>query len=103
MAPLRQWGQTQHLLHVVHDFDTPLDTDSWKYVDNYFKNPGDDGMGFSNNHTHLQKYKGDYYLFYHNMCLQEHKGTNGGFRSLCVNKLKVDEKNVKLEKRRARH
>lgn len=53
--------------------------------------------GFSNNHTHLQKYKGDYYLFYHNMCLQEHKGTNGGFRSLCVNKLKVDEKNVKLE------
>ena len=54
-------------------------------------------MGFSNNHTHLQKYKGDYYLFYHNMCLQEHKGTNGGFRSLCVNKLKVDEKNVKLE------
>jgi len=55
------------------------------------------GMGFSNNHTHLQKYKGDYYLFYHNMCLQEHKGTNGGFRSLCVNKLKVDEKNVKLE------
>lgn len=76
---------------------TPLDTDSWKYVDNYFKNPGDYGMGFSNNHTHLQKYKGDYYLFYHNMCLQEHKGTNGGFRSLCVNKLKVDEKNVKLE------
>ena len=34
---------------------TPLDTDSWKYVDNYFKNPGDYGMGFSNNHTHLQK------------------------------------------------
>ena len=76
---------------------TPLDTDSWKYVDNYFKNPGDYGMDFSNNHTHLQKYKGDYYLFYHNMCLQEHKGTNGGFRSLCVNKLQVDEKNVKIE------
>lgn len=31
------------------------------------------------------------------MCLQEHKGTNGGFRSLCVNKLQVDEKNVKIE------
>lgn len=52
---------------------TPLDTDNWQYMDNYFKNPG------------------DYYLFYHNMCLQEHKGTNGGFRNLCVNKLQVDE------------
>ena len=92
MAP-RGSGQTQHLLHVVHDFThasrTPTD---WKYVDNYFKNPGDYGMGFSNNHTHLQKSKETIYHFYHNMCLQEHKGTNGGFRSLCVNKLKVAKK-----------
>ena len=75
---------------------TPLDQDSWVYQDNYFKNPGDYGMPFSNNHTHLSKYKGEYYLFYHAMYLQDYKGTKGGFRSLCVDKLRVDEKDLKL-------
>lgn len=75
---------------------TPLDKDSWVYQDNYFKNPGDYGMPFSNNHTHLCKYKGEYYLLYHAMYLQDYKGTQGGFRSLCVDKLSVDEKNLKL-------
>ncbi len=75
---------------------TPLDRNSWKYGDNYFKNPMDYGMGASNNHTHLHKYKGDYYLFYHNLSLQEYKGTKGGFRSLCVNKVQVDEEPLKL-------
>ena len=75
---------------------TPLDRNSWKYEDNYFKNPMDYGMGASNNHTHLHKYKGDYYLFYHNLSLQEFKGTKGGFRSLCVNKVQVDEQPLKI-------
>ena len=26
---------------------TPLDTDNWQYVDNYFKNPGDYSKVFS--------------------------------------------------------
>ena len=43
---------------------TPLETDSWTYRDNYFKNPGDYGMSDSNNHTHLVKFQGKYYLFY---------------------------------------
>lgn len=76
---------------------TPLDTDSWQYIDNYFKNPGDYGMEYSNNHTHLHKYKGDYYLFYHTLGLQEYKGTKGGFRSVCVEKVNVDEKNVRID------
>lgn len=76
---------------------TPLDTDSWQYIGNYFKNPGDYGMEFSNNHTHLHKYKGNYYLFYHTLGLQEYKGTKGGFRSVCVEQVNVDEKNVRID------
>lgn len=75
---------------------TPLVKDSWEYQDNYFKNPGDYGMDYSNNHTHLQKYKGEYYLLYHNMCLQAYKGTRGGFRSLCIDKIQVDEHPLKI-------
>lgn len=70
---------------------TPLVRESWQYQGNYFKNPMDYGMTPSNNHTHLQKYQGDYYLLYHNLGLQKYKGTEGGFRSLCVDKVRVDE------------
>lgn len=74
---------------------TPLDKGSWTYRDNYFKNPGDYGMSYSNNHTHLCKFKGNYYLFYHALCLQDARGIKGGFRSICVNKIQVDESNLK--------
>lgn len=74
---------------------TPLDKDSWVYRDNYFKNPGDYGMSYSNNHTHLCKFKGDYYLFYHAMGLQDSRNIKGGFRSIYVDKLVVDEDNLK--------
>ena len=77
---------------------TPLDTDSWVYQDYYFKNPGEYGLEYSNNHTHLQKYQGKYYLFYHAMYPQKALGTYGGFRSLCVNEAQVDEENVVIEK-----
>ena len=43
---------------------TPLDSESWEYRDYYFKNPGEQGLEYSNNHTHLQKYQDRYYLFY---------------------------------------
>lgn len=74
---------------------TPLDKKSWVYRDNYFKNPGDYGMSFSNNHTHLCKFQGDYYLFYHTLCLQDSRNIKGGFRSVCVNRIQVDEANLK--------
>ena len=77
---------------------TPLDTDSWVYQDYYFKNPDEYGLEYSNNHTHLQKYQGKYYLFYHAMYPQKALGTYGGFRSLCVNEAQVDEENVVIEK-----
>ena len=75
---------------------TPLVTDSWKYQKEYFKNPGNYGWDFCNNHTHLQKFQGEYYLLYHGMPLQKYKGTEGGFRSVCINKLKVDEQKPEL-------
>lgn len=75
---------------------TPLDPDSWVYQDYYFKNPGEQGLEYSNNHTHLQKYQGKYYLFYHALFPQKSLGTTGGFRSLCVNEAQVDEENVKI-------
>ena len=43
---------------------TPLDADSWTYGANYFKNTGENGMNYGNNHTHLHKYQGKWYLFY---------------------------------------
>ena len=75
---------------------TPLDPDSCVYQDYYFSNPGEQGLEYSNNHTHLQKYQGKYYLFYHSLFPQSSLGTTGGFRSLCVNEAQVDEENVKI-------
>ncbi|WP_300701799.1 glycoside hydrolase family 43 protein [Bacteroides sp.] len=74
---------------------TPLDKNSWVFRDNYFKNPGDYGMSYSNNHTHLCKFKGEYYLFYHALCLQDSRDIKGGFRSICVDKVRVDEESLK--------
>lgn len=73
---------------------TPLDPKSWKYRGDYFKNPGEQGLEYSNNHTHLQKYADRYYLFYHALFPQRSLGTEGGFRSLCVNEIAVDEQTV---------
>lgn len=77
---------------------TPLDPESWEYRDYYFKNPGEQGLEYSNNHTHLQKYQDKYYLFYHSLFPQKSLGTSGGFRSLCVNEAVVDENTLTIEK-----
>lgn len=77
---------------------TPLDPESWEYRDYYFKNPGEQGLEYSNNHTHLQKYGEKYYLFYHSLFPQKSLGTSGGFRSLCVNEAIVDEDTLTIEK-----
>lgn len=68
---------------------TPLDTDSWEYQGHYFLNPGEAGMEYSNNHTHIHRYKGQNYIFYHSMILQEKAPTHGGFRSLMVDSLSI--------------
>ncbi|SNR30295.1 glycoside hydrolase family 43 protein [Flavobacterium sp. ov086] len=73
---------------------TPLDPDSWKYRDNYFKNTGDAGVGpLSNNHSHFFKFKGKYYLTYHAMYLQDYFDSKGGFRNVGIDEMQVDEGN----------
>jgi arabinoxylan arabinofuranohydrolase len=73
---------------------TPLNPDSWKYRDNYFKNTGDVNVGpMTNNHTHLFKFKEKYYLAYHAMYLQDYFGTKGGFRNAGIEPIQVDEGN----------
>ncbi|WP_419698567.1 family 43 glycosylhydrolase [Mucilaginibacter sp. NFX135] len=71
---------------------TPLDPNSWKYRDNYFKNTGDVNVGpLTNNHSHLFKFKGKYYLAYHAMYLQDYFNTKGGFRNVGIEEAPVDE------------
>lgn len=73
---------------------TPLDSLSWKYQNNYMNNPGEcEGTTWqhANNHTHLHKYQGKWYLFYHNLMLQDSRKIEGGFRSMCVDEIDVDE------------
>lgn len=41
---------------------TPLNPESWEYRGHYFLNPGETGLGYSNNHTHMHKYKGQWYI-----------------------------------------
>ena len=75
--------------------DNPMDPDSWVYKGVYGPHPG---MGTNNNHSHLQKFQGEYYHFYHGAPLMESwrsagviEQNCGIFRSICVNKATVNE------------
>lgn len=76
---------------------TPLVTDSWVYRDNYFKNPGECGFDYSNNHTHLHKYKGRWYILYHSMSLRHNLDVKGGYRNVSVEEISVDENTLTIE------
>ncbi len=76
---------------------TPLDSDSWEYRGHYFLNPGEVGLGYSNNHTHLHKYKGQYYIFSHANILEKDMGIGGGFRSLLADNIEVNERKLEIE------
>lgn len=81
----------------------PLNINSWTYGGNYFKNPGENGMGYGNNHTHLHKYQGKWYLFYHTGLLGTSLGTDGGFRSIYVDEIEVDEQNIVINECKPTH
>ena len=79
--------------------DNPLDPESWEYRGEYVANPGSFGFGYGNNHTHLQKFEGNYYLFYHSSMLEQSMKTGAsGFRSIGVNKATVNESTQKIGK-----
>ena len=75
--------------------DNPTEPNSWVYKGVYGPHPG---MGTNNNHSHLQKFQGEYYHIYHGAPLME-SWRNAGviekncgiFRSICVNKATVSE------------
>lgn len=73
---------------------TPLEPESWKYCNHYFKNPGEQGLNYSNNHTHLVKFKNQWYILYHTLTLQENTDATGGFRSICIDKAEVSEDEI---------
>ncbi len=77
---------------------TPLDTDSWEWEDTYFLNSGESGTGmeYANNHTHLEKFKGKWYMIHHTLILHKAMDIPACFRSLCIEELAVDEENVKF-------
>lgn len=79
---------------------TPLDPDSWEMGGECLKNPGEFGFDYSNNHTHLQKYKGKWYMLYHTLSLKRFMNIKGGYRSMCVDEVSVDEQNVIIEDKR---
>ena len=79
--------------------DTPLNPDSWEYRGEYVPNEGNFGMGWGNNHTHLQKFEDNYYLFYHSVLLEQSMNTGAsGFRSIGVDKATVNESTQTINK-----
>ncbi len=57
------------------------------------------GLDYSNNHSHLHKFKDKWYVFHHTMLRQKNVGrTNGGFRSLSVVEIPVDESALEITK-----
>lgn len=77
---------------------TPLDPDSWEVKGECFVNPGLSGFEYSNNHTHLHKYRGKWYMFYHTLALKHGMGIKGGYRSMGVDEAEVDEESVAIGK-----
>ncbi len=88
--------------------DTPLDPSSWVYRGEYVPNEGNFsalGADWGNNHTHLQKFGDNYYLFYHGNVLEKvmksNNAMNGdasGYRSICVDKATVNEATQTINK-----
>ncbi|MCR4853462.1 MAG: family 43 glycosylhydrolase [Prevotella sp.] len=78
--------------------DDPLNPDSWQYKGEYVANPGSFGFGWGNNHTHLEKFNGRYYVFYHSMVLEQDMNSSGGFRSIGVDEVSVSESTQQIGK-----
>ncbi|MBR0485462.1 MAG: family 43 glycosylhydrolase [Oscillospiraceae bacterium] len=77
---------------------TPLDSSSWEMKGECFVNPGVSGFDYSNNHTHMHKFKDKWYMFYHTLELKKGMGISGSYRSMGVDEIAVDEDSVTIEK-----
>ena len=82
--------------------DDPTNPDSWEYKGVYGPHPQN---GTNNNHSHLQKFQGNYYYIFHNAALKEKMKSAGAidasagiYRSICVNKVTVDESTATISR-----
>lgn len=76
----------------------PLNSDSWEYRGELMSNPGAHGYPWGNNHTHLQKFRDNWYLIYHTQWLASKMGMSGGYRSMAINKAAVVESLARVVK-----
>lgn len=67
------------------------------YKGSYFRNPGEAGFFYGNNHTHLQKFNDKWYIFHHTRMLEEQLGIERGFRSVMVDEIEIDEETVTIK------
>ena len=80
--------------------DDPMNPDSWVYKGVCGPHPG---FPSPNNHSHLHKFQGNYYYFYHWGALMKKMldakaidSSCDGYRSICVNKATVNEETQKI-------
>src|SRR5574344_1041659 len=70
--------------------------DDWTYKGEFMKNPGQFGYPYGNNHTHIQKFKDKYYLFYHTQWLEKQMGISGGYRNIQMSRIVVSDNTGKI-------
>ena len=80
--------------------DDPLNPNSWVFKGAYGQNSSS-----NNNHSHLQKFQGEYYHIYHGAQIMQSmqnagilKKEDAYYRSICVNKVTVNESTQKINR-----
>ena len=71
---------------------TPLDPASWKNGGIFFDNTGAYGLGYGNNHSHIEKFMGKYYMIYQAHDLHKIFNVKGDCRNINIDELELDEK-----------
>lgn len=75
----------------------------YTYVNWYLRNPGEAGFLWGNNHTHLQEFKGKWYIFSHTRMLEQALGREKGYRSVMVDEIGIttdEDGNVIIEQKK---
>lgn len=75
--------------------DDPING-TWTYTGEVLKNPGSFGYPWGNNHSHMQKFLGKWYMIYHTQYLEGKMGISGGYRCIAMNKLTVNESTARI-------
>lgn len=75
--------------------DNPLGG-TWTYTGEILRNPGSFGYPWGNNHSHLHKFCGTWYMLYHTQALERSMGLSGGYRGIAINRITVNESTVKI-------